>query len=100
MWRRMYEMGGWSDWQSMGGNLISAPAVASCANLSLDVYAVMSDRALWHIGSNVTSIGTWESLGGQWAGGPAATCEKGASTVDVFERAQDGSVWHSALASS
>jgi spore germination protein YaaH len=95
LWHLVYDTGGWGTWQALGGNLVSAPAAASCGVFRLDVFAVHSDRALWRRSLTQVGWGDWQSLGGQWASGPAAACRPGASAIDVFERAQDGAVWHS-----
>ena len=99
LWHRAFDTGGWGPWESLKGDMVSAPAAASCGMFKLDVYAVFSDRALWHKSWTQLGWGDWQSLGGQWAGGPAAACQPGSATTDVFERAQDGGVWHSAVPS-
>ena len=83
-----------------GGDIVSNPAVASCAPGKLDVFVVGSDRGLWRKGWNGTAWGPWVPQGGQWAGGPSAVCRPGMSVIEVFERGQDTAVWHTTVAST
>jgi len=93
----------WSDWQSMGGVLASAPRVPVALNTVnlLDVYVRASDKAFWHR-SQVASVPTaerlvdwkeWRTLGGVFASGPSAVIN-GDGLVEAFGRGVDKAIWH------
>jgi spore germination protein YaaH len=91
---------GWSNWGSLGGLAITGPAAASCAAGHMDVFAVGSDHALYQIGFNGTSWGSWQRLGGVWSSDPGAVCPPGTTSVSLFERAPDLSLWHTNVTGS
>jgi hypothetical protein len=70
--------GTWSEWTYLGGPLLAAPVSASMPSAlrwgtdNLDVFAVGSDGALWHIAFDGVRWHPWESLGGQFFSEPDA----------------------------
>ena len=61
----------WSNWESLGGLLTSAPTVSSWSENRLDVFARGTDNALWHKWWD-NGWNDWESLGGLDNFAPAA----------------------------
>jgi hypothetical protein len=79
-------------WESLGGNLSSAPAAASWSIGRLDVFARGANNDLqhkWYVGG----WSGWESLGGQMASGPGVVAW-GPGRLDVFVRGTDNTLWH------
>ncbi|HEX8845085.1 MAG TPA: peptidoglycan DD-metalloendopeptidase family protein [Pyrinomonadaceae bacterium] len=83
----------WSEWKSLGGDLIFGPAVCSWGPNRLDVFTVGTDRALYHKWWNGSVWRDWESLGGELTAKPAAV-SWGPNRIDVFGRATDNSLYH------
>jgi len=83
----------WSEWTSLGGELIFGPAVCSWAANRLDVFGVGIDRALWHMWWDGSRWHDWENLGGELTAKPAAV-SWGPNRIDVFGRAIDNSLYH------
>ncbi len=70
------------NFQSLDGNLTSAPSPVSTDGVTIDVFARGADRALWWIHFDGVSWGEWESLGGVLATGPSALSIN-AGTIEV-----------------
>ncbi|MEV7628842.1 hypothetical protein AB0O15_37955, partial [Actinoplanes sp. NPDC089786] len=70
LWHKWYN-GEWHDWESLGGELTSAPAVAAWGPDRLDVFVRGADGALWHKWYN-GEWHDWESLGGELTDDPTA----------------------------
>jgi hypothetical protein len=85
--------GGWTDWQPLGGQLTSGPAVSSWTPGRVDVSVRGTDGALWHKFTEGDAWSGWESLGGVLADGPAAA-SWGWGRYDVFVAGVDGQLWH------
>ena len=83
----------WSGWESLGGQLTSAPAVSSDASGELNVFWRGTDNNLWHKWFNYPSWYGPESLGGPLNSAPAAV-SWGHGRVDVFVQGTDGALWH------
>lgn len=95
LWHRAWDStAGWHAWEWLGGKLLSAPSASSCASGSLDVWAIGTDGGLWRRSFASGAWGTWQSLGGQWTSRPSASCRPGTTTIDVYERGSDNSLWH------
>jgi murein DD-endopeptidase MepM/ murein hydrolase activator NlpD len=84
-----------SGYDSLGGLLTSAPAVASWASGRLDVFVRSGDNALWHKSYHDGGWTGWDSLGGTLTSAPAVA-SWGAGRLDVFVRGPDASLWHRA----
>src|SRR5918911_1632723 len=91
LWHSAFDRGEWSDPESLGGQLASAPAVCTWAIGEMEVFAVMDDGELWNRYWDRTYWHQWESLGGELDGAttPAAS-SWGADRLDVFARGRDG----------
>jgi hypothetical protein len=95
----------WSDWQSLGGVLASAPRVPVALNTVnlLEIFVRASDKAFWHrsqvaslpTGEREVSWNEWQSLGGVFASGPSSVVN-GDGLVNAFGRGADKAVWHKA----
>jgi hypothetical protein len=83
----------WSNWQSLGGILSSAPAATSSANGKLNVFVRGSDNALWYKTSTNGVWSDWQSLGGALSSAPAVA-SWGGDRLDVFVRGTDNALWH------
>lgn len=87
--------GGWSDWESLGGNLVSEPVVGMNADGRLEVFAIAAHRALvhkWQVAPN-GGWSDWHSLDGPVYGNPAVGRNLD-GRLEVFALWGDGSIWH------
>jgi hypothetical protein len=92
----------WSEWQSLGGVLASAPRVPIALNTVnlLEIFVRASDKAYWHrcqvasLPPNEREVdwNEWQSLGGVFSSGPAA-CVNGDGLIEIFGRGADKAVW-------
>jgi hypothetical protein len=73
LWHKTWDGSSWTDWSSLGGGLLSPPAVAVRAPGLLDVYVIGTDNALWLSGCSSGEWTTWGSLGGVLKSPLAAT---------------------------
>jgi hypothetical protein len=85
--------GRWSGWGSLGGNLTSAPAVASWSDGRMDVFARGPDLAIYHKWYERGWWSEWSSIGGNFSSGPAITTW-GQGRLDVFARGHDNAIYH------
>jgi hypothetical protein len=86
---------GWSEWESLGGNLFSEPVVAMNADGRLEVFAVAANRALmhrWQVAPN-SGWSEWHSLDGPIYGNPAVGRNED-GRLEVFALGGNGSLWH------
>jgi hypothetical protein len=95
LWHQAFTEESWSEPESLGGSLASAPAVTAWAADEMEVFAVFPDGALWNRYWDGTSWHAWESLGGELETGvtPAAS-SWGPDRLDVFAAGRDGTTWH------
>ena len=101
LWHKWYDMGSnsWSNWESLGGVLTSAPSAARgtapAMTGRLDVLVRGADNALWHRWGDYSSRrwSDWESLGGVLTSGPSAASVF-TNRLDVFVRGADNALWH------
>ena len=93
LWHQAWDGATWSEPESLGGTLASAPAATAWAVDQLEVFAVFPDGQLWDRYWDGESWHPWESLGGELVGDPAAS-SWGADRLDVFARGLDGRTWH------
>ena len=91
VWHRWYE-GGWSDWESLGGQITSDPAAVSWGPGRIDLFARGADNAIWHK-SYDGGWSDWDSLGGGFNFGPDAA-SWGPGRLDVFAIGLDDAAWH------
>jgi spore germination protein YaaH len=99
LWQTTWNGSTWS-WNFLGGVLSTGPDAASCAAGHLDVFALGTDQALWQRGFNGAAWGPWQKIGGPWTADPGAVCPPGTTSVSVFERGTDGSLWEMAVPGS
>ena len=94
LWHLAWNGTSWTPWQSLGGTLASGAGVASCGSGHLNVFALGTTSTLFQTGFNGSAWSAWSGgLGTQtWTSDPAAICQRGASVVQVFERATDNSI--------
>jgi len=93
----------WSEWQSLGGVLASAPRVPVALNTVnlLEIFVRASDKAFWHrcqvasLPPNEREVdwNEWQSLGGVFSSGPSAVVN-GDGLIDTFGRGADKAIWH------
>lgn len=92
----------WSEWQSLGGVLASAPRVPISLNVVnlLEIFVRASDKAFWHRGQ-VASLpnaerevdwNEWQSLGGVFSSGPSSVIN-GEGLIETFGRGADKAIW-------
>merc|ERR1712226_1829963 len=92
----------WSEWQSLGGVLASAPRVPVALNTVnlLEIFVRASDKAFWHR-CQVASLPSyerevdwneWQSLGGVFSSGPSSVLN-GDGLIETYGRGADKAVW-------
>jgi len=82
----------WSNWESLGGVLSSAPDVCSWGPGRLDGFVRGTDNALYHKWYD-GRWSDWESLGGVLTSDPSAV-SWGSGRIDVFVRGSDNALYH------
>ena len=80
-------------WESLGGPINDAPAVAAASTSAIDAFVRGKDSQLWHRSLRGGSWQAWESLGGVLSADPAAV-SSGNGQIDVFIRGSDLQLWH------
>ena len=95
LWHRRLEDDRWSGWESLGGQLTSAPGACSLTYDRLYVFVRGTDNAVWYIVYD-GQWGGWRSLGGQIASGlDAAAWRSGHyQIIDVHARGVDNTLLH------
>ncbi len=95
LWHRWWSGTSWSDWEPLGGEILSGtgPAVASWGPRRLDVFIEGTDKQLWHKWFDSAGWHDWQPLGGVLTSGPAAVSWS-AGRIDVVADGPDHSVWH------
>lgn len=78
-------------WWSLGGTVVSAPAVVSWGSQRLDVFARVQDGSIWHNWWAGDAWGGWEGLGGILTEN-AVAISRGANLIDVFARDPSGNI--------
>jgi hypothetical protein len=93
LWHSYYQ-GGWSKWESLGGQLAAGtgPAASSSGIGRLDVFVEGTTGAMWHKAWTGAAWSGWQNLGGVLTASPAAVA--GSHTSDVFVRGTDAAVWY------
>jgi hypothetical protein len=90
---------GWSTTESLGGSIVSAPAIASMNAPQLQVFGRGTANDLMEVTRDATGQwGSWASLGGVLASAPGAV-SWGSGRLDVFVRGTDAKVWHKSYSS-
>ncbi|WP_159009667.1 hypothetical protein [Bradyrhizobium sp. S69] len=87
--------GTWTpNWENLGGNFMSTPAVASTGPDRIDIFALGIDQGMVHKAWNGTAWDTnWEELGGCFASPPMLVAGT-AGAYDVFGRGLDYMIYH------
>jgi hypothetical protein len=88
--------GGWSPWESLGGNTTSGPAAVAFDG-TIHVFARGVDGAVWQ--TWLQGDGTWHSwisLGGYTLSAPSATVRRGEGYLDLVVRGGDSQMYHQA----
>jgi hypothetical protein len=90
------EMGGtWTNWESLGGTCLSAPAVTSWGTNRLDIFSIGIDSQLYHKWWNGTQWNDWKRLpAGKFTYKPTAI-SRGENRLDVFAIGFDKRLYHS-----
>jgi C1A family cysteine protease len=83
----------WHGWESLGGQLSSAPAAVSWGANRIDVFGRGTDNALWHKWWDGRAWSGWESLGGGLSSAPAVS-SWATNRLDVFVQGTDNALWH------
>ncbi|MFE0463517.1 hypothetical protein ACFW1A_30115 [Kitasatospora sp. NPDC058965] len=91
--------GGWSAWESLGGNLASNPTAVSWSSSRLDLFATGTDgniyQKYWTSGGGWTG---WQNFGtppgGVASGASPAVTSSGNGRLDLFVRGTAGAIWH------
>lgn len=88
------------DFSSLGGQILYGPAVTSWGGNRLDVFAVGTDRHLYHNGGSFYGPWNgWEDLGGRLTASPAVVSFS-PGTLDIYGRGDDGQLWSMAWTGS
>jgi Repeat of unknown function (DUF346) len=83
----------WSEWEDLGGELASAPSVASWGERRLDVFAKGENGHLMHKHWNGEDWSDWRDLGGRLISAPAAVSWV-PDRIDVVVRGHDFQLAH------
>jgi hypothetical protein len=75
------------EWERIGGQLASSPAVATAGPDRFDVFVRGTDYALWWI-YTAGNGWQWEQVGGALTSTPVVTAR-----LDIFVRGMDASLW-------
>jgi hypothetical protein len=91
MWHKWFD-GAWSDWEDLGGELASAPAVAARGPNRLDCFVQGTDNQLWRKSFTGSVWTEWEALGGIITEAPAAVA-RGLKRIDCLVRGAENNLW-------
>lgn len=95
VWYRVREGNEWSEWQSLGGPVTSAPAAVSWAPGRIDLFARSGKDVIWH---KWLSDGAWSGWEAFPIPGPAdsavAVTSWAEGRLDVFVRGEDNTLRH------
>jgi hypothetical protein len=83
----------WGAEEDLGGQLTSAPAIASWGPTRLDVFYRGQNNHLWHRSWDNAHWNPEEDLGGVLTSSPAAV-SWGFNRIDIFYRGQNNDLWH------
>ncbi len=86
----------YTGWASLGGILVSNVAIQNNLDGRLEVFAVGTDNALWHIWQTAPSNGWangWASRGGVILGKPSVG-RNADGRLEVFARGTNNALWH------
>jgi hypothetical protein len=96
IWHKWFDAnpggGGWSGWESLGGNMTSDPDASSFESGRLDVFARGENGELMHKWFPTYGGGWsgWESLGGELAAGSGPSAVSwGPRRIDVVARVKE-----------
>jgi outer membrane protein assembly factor BamB len=92
--------GTWSAWDTIGGSLTSGPDAASCAANHLDVFGRGTDNGLWQRGYDGTVWAAWQPLGAAPTADPGAVCPPGTTSIYLFARGTDRSLFQTTVTGS
>jgi hypothetical protein len=92
---RVYWLGTWSEWNSLGGAMIGSPAVGQNADGRLEVFVQGTNTDLCHRWQESPGGGWsgWNSLGGAMIGNPAVARNHD-GRLEVFVQGTDTALWH------
>jgi hypothetical protein len=85
----------WSNWESLGGVLTSAPGASSRGVNRIDVVVRGTDNAVYFKAWNGSSWGPYASLGGVFTSAPASDSWS-SSRIDIVGRGTDNALYHKA----
>src|SRR6187551_2564241 len=86
-----------SGWNSMGGNISTAPAASTWGPESeaTSAFGVGHDGQMWHRQGSGTNWGCWEPMGGKFKPKtPPASCSWGKNHMATFGIGEDNSLMH------
>ena len=86
----------WGQWEDLGGEMDSPPAVCSRKKENMHVFCKGSDGQAWHRSYDQYSYkgwGKWQAMGGKMKYEPSA-CSWGKEHASVYVSASDGQCWH------
>ncbi len=82
-------------WESRGGVITSPPVASRNADGRLEVFALGTDRSVWHIWQTAPNNGWsgWDGLGGSFTTPPVVGINAD-GRLEVFVRGDDGALYH------
>ncbi len=94
IYRKAWNGGGWSEWQSIGCCIVSSPGATSWGPNRLDVVAVVAGGSLghWYSGDGGATL-FYDNLGGTFQGDPDIA-SWGSGRLDVFGIGVENQLWH------
>lgn len=93
VWHKWLDGTQWSNWESLGGPVSSAPAAISRGNNRLDVFARGMHNEAAHKWWNGNEWSHWENLGGPISSAPSATSWS-MNRIDLFARGLSNEMAH------
>jgi acylphosphatase len=83
-------------WPSLGGVIISSPAISRNSDGRLEVFAIGVDNCLYHIWQTAPNNGWsgWGRLGNLRVKGTINVIRSNDGRIEVFARGEDNAIWH------
>ncbi|GAB4214299.1 MAG: hypothetical protein OHK0022_52650 [Roseiflexaceae bacterium] len=94
---RSFSGGNWSAWESLGGDIIGAPASASWGPDRIDCVVVGGNNQAWRRSWEGGRWLDWQSLGGGVITSSVALCSWAPGRLDLFARGPGGELLHGSI---
>ena len=75
--------------------VVVALVAGMALSLTIDVFVLGPDSAIYRRSWNGSAWTSWQSLGGSWTSHPTSISRAG--RIDIFDRGTDSAIWHLTL---